>query len=488
MKKIKFLKYGLALSVIVTVFSCNSSVSKKEIEQKLNVLWINCDDLGRELSSYGNLDVKTPHMDNLAKQGVKYTNAYSNAPVCSASRSSQITGMYPSAINVLNHRTIEKRHLPDGITPVMDIFKKNGYFCTNGWAHAMNKKGKEDYNFLGKDFFDGTDWNKRAKDQPFFAQVQIHEPHRVFVDDNANPINPDKVTLPGCYPDHPIIRADWAKYLESVQIADKQVGQILKRLEDEGLADNTVVILYGDHGRPHLRDKQWLYEGGLAIPLIVRYPKNKDAGKIKKDLISLVDVTASSLKLANIDIPDYMHGKDVLNGEKRDYVFGFRQRCGDAVDDIRSITDGRYKLIWNRMPHLPYMQLTSYKKLQYPAFTLYKVLHKQGKLEAPFNQFMADTRPEFELYNLDSDPNEFNNLSNTNEFQDIQNKLFKVLSNTLNSFEGDMIAESPETIKKAKQGSHNFLLKGFKKKGLSENATDTQILEFWEKSLLQPTN
>ncbi|WP_111708269.1 sulfatase family protein [Lutibacter citreus] len=481
MKKVSsgILKLSSILFILNIVFSCAAQEQKQP-----NILWINCDDLGRELACYGNPDVYTPNMDLLAKQGVKYTNAYSNAAVCSASRSSQITGTYPSAYNLLNHRTIDKKNLPEGILTVMDVFRKSGYFCTNGWAHKMSSKGKEDYNFLGKNFFDGTDWNQRAEGQPFFAQVQIHEPHRVFVEDKENPVNPDKVTLPGCYPDYPIIRADWANYLESVQTADKRVGLILERLEKEGLADNTIVILFGDHGRPHLRDKQWLYEGGLAIPLIVRYPKKMNAGTIYKGLISLVDVTASSLKLAGIEIPKYMHGKDVLNGEKRDYMFGFRQRCGDAVDDIRSITDGRYKLIWNRMSELPYMQLTSYKKLQYPAFTLYKVLDKKGELKAPYNQFMTEKRPEFELYDLENDPNEFNNLSESKEHYKIQKRLFTELSSKLELIEKNMLVETPETIEKAKEGSHAFLVKGFAKKGLKPDASDEEILKVWEKELL----
>lgn len=453
-------------------------------QERSNILWINCDDLGRELACYGNPDVYTPNMDKLASDGVKYVNAYSNAPVCSASRSSQIVGVYPSAVNVLNHRTIDKKNLPEDLPTIMELFNKAGFFCTNGWAHAMTKPGKEDYNFLGDDFFDGTDWNQRAQGQPFFAQVQIHEPHRVFVEDKDHPVNPATVTLPGCYPDYPLIRADWALYLESVQTADKQVGEILDRLEKEGLADNTIVILFGDHGRPHLRDKQWLYEGGLAIPLIIRYPNKFQAGTVKNDLISLVDVTASSLKLAGIEIPKYMHGKDVLNGEKRKYVYGFRQRCGDAVDDIRSITDGRYKLIWNRMPELPYMQLTSYKKLQYPAYTLYNVLHEEGELKAPYNQFMAETRPEFELYDLQNDPSEFINLASEEKYKKIQQKLFNKLNLMLNKIEKNMIVESPETIVNAKEGSAIWFKKGMKKKGLSEDASDEEILEAWELKLL----
>lgn len=454
-------------------------------QERPNILWINGDDLGRELGCYGNPDVKTPNMDKLAEQGVKYLHAYSNAAVCSASRSSQITGMYPSAINCLNHRTIEMQKLPEGVVPVMEIFRNQGYFCTNGWADNMTEKGKEDYNFLGKNFFDGTDWNQRAEGQPFFAQVQIHEPHRDFVHDKERPIDYTKVTLPGCYPDYPLLKADWALYLEMVQQADKQVGYIMQRLEDEGLAENTIVFLFGDHGRPHLRDKQWLYEGGLSIPLIVRYPQKMKAGIVKTDLVSLVDVTASSLAACGIEIPEHMHGIDFLHGEKRNYVFGFRQRCGDAIDDIRSITDGRYKLIWNRMPELPYMQLTSYKKLQYPAFSLYKVLQSKGELEAPYNQFMAETRPEFELYDLKTDPNELNNLDGLKKYQKVKSELLSVLKSKLAEVEMDMVRESSEVILAAKRGSEKFLAEGFKKKGLPVDATDEEIVKQWEKELLK---
>ncbi len=480
------MKVAVRCIVIVCLmfWSCNS---KKEVDQSkpLNILWINIDDLGRELGCYGNPDVKTPYIDELALQGVLYANAYANAPVCSASRSSQITGMYPSTINALNHRTMEKQNLPNNIVPIMQLFREKGYFCTNGKANNMEAPGKTDYNFLGENLFDGTDWEDRADGQPFFAQVQIKEPHRVFADDTVNPVDPKTVTVPECYPNHPLIRADWAKYLESIQIADKRVGKILKRLDEEGLSENTVVMLFGDHGRPHLRDKQWLYEGGLAIPLIVRYPTNNEEEKVKDDLISLVDVAASTLKIANIPIPEYMHGKAVLSDEKRDYVFGFRQRCGDAVDDIRSITDGRYKLIWNRMPQVPYMQLTSYKKLQYPAFTLYKVLHKNGELEHPYSQFMAETKPEIELFDLKEDPMELKNLARYKDYWDIRDHLFLELSSKINAIEKNVNPESPEAEEKAKQGSHNFLLKGLEKKGLPADASDTLLLEHWEEALLE---
>jgi len=461
------------------------AVGRLKAQERPNILWINCDDLGRELACYGNPDVYTPNIDKLASQGVLFENGYANAPVCSPSRSSMITGVYPTAINSVAHRTIDMQELPGDIVPVMDLFRKAGYFCTNGSGADLSKPGKKDYNFLGNTNYDGTDWAQRKPGQPFFAQVQIKEPHRDFEHDQTRPIDFNKVHFPSCYPDVPLLRADWTLYLESVQIADQRVGMVLDRLEKEGLADNTVVILFGDNGRPHLRDKQWLYEAGLAVPVIVRFPAKFKAGKTDRQLIELVDVTASSLALAGIPIPKYMHGKNVLGGEKRQYVFGFRERCGDADDDIRSITDGRYKLIWNRMPEKPYMQLSSYKKMQYPANSYYKVMYEAGKLPAPYSLFMREPRPEFEFYDLKNDPDEFKNLAGDKKLRKVQQHLFSELQKMLSGAEKGMIAESPEIIENAINSSAKYFEEGMVKRGLPANVTDEELLKWWEQELIK---
>ncbi len=489
MKKIEILKTVLFVLVTFTFLSCNKSKEKKKAIEQLNVLWINADDLGRELACYGNPDVATPYIDKLAGEGVLYTNAFSTAPICSTSRSSIITGMYPTFINNQDHRTLNMTQLPEGIVPITSYFQKAGYFCTNASSEDFTKNGKEDFNFLNDGLFDGTDWSERAKGQPFFAQVQIHNPHRLFVSDNEHPINPDNVSVPECYPDHPIIRADWAAYLESVQECDRQVGKIIEKLEKEGLAENTIVFLFGDHGRPHLRDKQFLYEGGLQVPLIVKYPKHLESGKKNNELVSLIDVAATSLDVAGLEVPDYMHGKLFLGGEKvkRDYIYGFRQRAGDAPEDMRSISDGRYKLIWNRTADRPWMQLSSYKKLQYPAFTLYRVLHKRGELEAPYNHFMAETKPVIEFYDLKNDPSEFSNLAEHEDFQKEKNRLFSILKTNLQAFEQNMIIEDEATIEKAKRGSAKYYINSLKKEKpeLSPDASDEDILKDWENRLLK---
>lgn len=481
--KFQINKSVYSLATLISTAGFNSTYA----QQTPNILWIVGDDLGIELGCFGNNEVRTPNIDRLAGQGVKYTNAYAAAPVCSPSRSSLITGMYPPSINSQDHRTIDMTDLPQGIRPITQYFQEAGYFCANGNALDLSKEGKEDYNFKTGKLFDGTDWAQRKLGQPFFAQIQIYNPHRPFVHDQDNPINPDNVHLPACYPNHPLLRADWAMYLESVQQCDKMVGKILSRLEEEGLVENTIVMLFGDNGRPHLRDKQFLYEGGLKVPLIVRWPGKLKSGKVEDQLVSLIDVSATSMALAKIPIPGYMQGNVFIgeNATKRKYIFGFRQRMGDAVDDSRSISDGRYKLIWNRMPEVPWMQMSGYKKLEYPAFALYYYLHQQGKLAQPFDLFMVSKKPEIELYNLMNDPEEIKNLANDQRYNGIRNQLYNTLVNSLKQFEKNMIPEKPETIRKAKESSASYFQTGMKKIGLSDQSTDEEIVNYWEKTLIR---
>lgn len=448
-------------------------------QSRPNILWIVSDDLSPDLGCYGNPDVQTPNLDALADEGVKFTKAYANTPICSPSRSSFITGMYPSTINSLNHRTMTMQPLPDPVVPIVSYLQEKGYFCTNASGFGFDKGGKRDYNFSDNINYDGKDW-REAGDQPFFAQVQFKYPHRPFVMDEEHLVDPTQISELPCYPDHPLLRADWAAYLADVQLLDTEVGKILNRLENDGLADNTIVMFFGDHGRPHVRDKQFLYEGGLKVPLIVRWPK---ALKPATDdqLVSLVDVAATTLELAGIAIPDYMHGQSFLDKSQRDYVYGFRDRAGDAVDDIRSVTDGTFKLIWNRQPDKPYMQLTSYKKAMYPAFTLYHYLDSLGKLPAPYNQLMAKTRPEFELYHLQDDPCEYTNLIANPKFHEVEARLKERLITSLDEFEKNTLPESADDTQRAKKGSYDYSKKKMEEVGFDVGASLEDWVEFWNK-------
>ncbi len=460
----------------------------EETQKPPNILWINLDDLGVELGCYGNEDVQSPNIDGLAAEGTIFSKAYATAPICSPSRSSMITGMYPASINSIDHRPLTRYELPENVSPITEYFREAGYFCTNGSGRNMAKKGKSDFNFKHTNIFDGTDWSQRAPDQPFFAQVQIFEPHRPFVKDLTHPINPDSISVPEIYPNHRLIKADWAHYLESIQVGDSIVGQILDRLEREGLADNTIIFLFGDNGRPHLRDKQFLYEGGLHVPLIVKFPKGYGHQDLhSEELVSLIDVSATSLSLCGIPLPKGMHGQVFLGKNKgeRKYVFGARQRSGDAIDDMRSITDGRFKLIWNRMPQIPWMQMSGYKKSEYPAYTLFQELFEAGEMDSLQARFMAVTKPELELYDLKTDPLETKNLAANLKHKDIQTNLFQTLKDSLAVYEKDWIPEAAETTQKAVQNSKKYFRSTMKRIGLSENASNKEIMEYWESNLLK---
>lgn len=229
------------------------------------------------------------------------------------------------------------------------------------------RKDKNDFNFIVNNPFDGTDWRQCKAGQPFFAQAQCFEvlrDHRTgrFTRDPENPIEPDKVKLPPYYPDYPITRRDWADYLEYIQIFDKKLGGILNRLEDNRLADNTVVVFFGDHGRAHARDKQFLYEGGIHVPLIIRWPGHIKPGTVVDDLVSLIDLGPTCLKLAGIEPPSHMEGQDFMGSDatKRQYIVAARDRCDETYDRIRCVRTKRLKYIRNFFPNCPYMQFNSF--------------------------------------------------------------------------------------------------------------------------------
>jgi arylsulfatase A-like enzyme len=209
-------------------------------------------------------------------------------------------------------------------------------------------------------------------------------------------------------------------------VLDDKVGRVLRRLEEEKLAGNTVVIFFGDNGRCHIRDKQFLYDGGIHVPLIIRAPGLTKAGTVSDELISGIDLPAVSLALAGIDLPPHMQGQAFLGpkaGRPRDYIFAHRDRCDETTDRIRCVRDKRYKYIRNFMPDRPYMQANKYKEQSYPAWNLMKELKAQGKLTAAQAAFTADRRPEEELYDIQSDPHELKNLAGAEAHRDVLTKM-----------------------------------------------------------------
>lgn len=451
-------------------------------DERPNVVWIIADDLGPELGCYGYPEVATPNLDRLADSGARYTRAFSTSPVCSASRTAFQTGRYQTTVGGHHHNTRDKPVLPDSIPTVTELMQKAGYFVTNGRGLLEKKLAKSHFNFVyePKKFFDGIDWSQRSKGQPFFAQVQIGDTHRTFVKSDRPRSG---APIPPYYPEHPVTRADWANYLASIESMDRKVGAVLNRLEAEGVADNTLVIFFGDHGRPHVRGKQWLYEGGLHTPLIVRWPGKVTAGTVNEGLASLLDLMPTTLAAAGVEAPD-LPGANLLGVDwmGHSHIFAARDRCGDAPDRIRSVRTDKFKYIRNFHPEIPYLQHSGYKKLAYPVETLMKVMHAQGRWDTPL---MANTRPEEELYDLSGDPHELTNLAGDPAYAERLSGLRGAVNQWIEETGDKGAIDEGETVDldALREEKWKYYEKAMRRRGLDPNLSDHAYLNWWKKEL-----
>jgi len=210
------------------------------------------------------------------------------------------------------------------------------------------------------------------------------------------------------------VRADWAQYLNTIMSLDRKVGLVLELLERDGLEDTTVVIFMGDHGRAMVRGKQWPYDSGLHVPLIIRGAPGLEAGSVNDELIASIDITATTLAIAGVTPPELMQGRVFVGADRaqpRDYVFGGRDRGDETVDRIRTVRDRRYRYIRNFYPERPFLQLNRYKEFTYPMIPVMRELHAAGELTPVQARLLAPTRPEEELYDLEEDPYEVENLA-----------------------------------------------------------------------------
>ena len=400
-----------------------------------NILWLYVEDISSNLGCYGDRTVATPRIDQLAQEGTRFTQAFTTAPVCSPSRSALISGMYQATLGAHNHRsqTLKGKAggneqfypsypLPAAIQLLPALFQQAGYYTALGGKRegAISQQiGKTDYNFVWNDsIYDGDDWSERAEGQPFFAQIQLNggKAREAPVE---HPIDPATVVLPPYYPDRPVVRQAWAEYLNAIQVLDAEIGQILDRLESEGLADNTVVFFFSDHGVSHLRGKQFVYDEGMRIPLIVRYPNGRGRGKVRNDLISHLDIAATSLDLAGIPVPSYGQGQSWVSEDyqPRSFVYSGRDRCDETVDVIRAIRTPRFKYIRNYYASRPHAQYNRYRD-GYPEVQLMREMFAQGELDSLPASMFQPYRPVEELYDLSTDPYETHSLTGVAAYQD----------------------------------------------------------------------
>ncbi len=408
-----------------------------------NILWITIEDLSPELGCYGDPYAVTPAIDRLAAEGVLYARAFSNGGACAPARSTLITGMYPPVIGT--HHMRSQGRPPAFVRGFTEYLRQAGYYCSN---HS-----KTDYNWIAPDStWDAVDpdWRKRGwsarGDKPFFTVINLLETHssqvyQPWVDwesrraalDEASRHDPAKARVPPYYPDTPETREILKRYADNVTYVDREVGEILQQLEADGLADDTIVFFYSDHGTGLPRSKSFLFESSLHVPLIIRFPEKyadlapaAPGGRVERP-VAFVDFAPTVLSLAGVKAPDYFQG-DAFLGERAGwpstFVYGYRDRMDERYEFIRSIRDGRFKYIRNFFPHLPWFhdQTRLYPSTN-PLLEVWQALADAGKLKGPAAIYMAPRKPAEQLFDLRDDPDELNNLAADQRYAGVLRKM-----------------------------------------------------------------
>ncbi|NND97993.1 MAG: sulfatase [Pirellulaceae bacterium] len=402
-----------------------AGVSTGHADDRPNILWISCEDISPNLGCYGDPHAITPNLDQLAKQGVRFNRAFTPAGVCAVVRSGVITGMYPPSIGSqhMRNRIIP----PPDVKAFSELLRGGGYFCTN--------RSKTDYQFESTESMwdrQGTkhsDWRDRTDpDQPFFSVVNFTVSHESQVRHGdqrhaeviktigkANQHDPDQCadTMPAYFPDTPAARKDWAWYHDNITLMDKMVGDLLRRLDDDGLTENTLVVFWSDHGMGLPRGKRWIYDTGTLVPMIMRWPNKLDAQKVRNDLVTMIDLAPTMLSVAGIDVPRNMHGR-VLIGKAAEsepsYLFFHRDRMDEVYELQRAARDRRWKYIRNYEPEKTYAQRLDYMDAM-PTMQDWRRLHAEGKLTGGQKNWFAVPKEIEELYDTEKDPWELTNLA-----------------------------------------------------------------------------
>ncbi len=402
------------ISLVLAVFFLAETALAAE---RPNILWITSEDNSPYLGAYGDAQAQTPNLDRLAAEGLRYRNAFANAPVCSIARTTLITGLHASSLGALNHRS--RVQIPAGFKLYPEYLRAAGYYATNHF--------KTDYNLAGNptpwdESSAGAHYRNRQPGQPFFAVFNLTTTHESQVKPKAGKstfrIPPEKIQLPPYHPDTPELRRDWANYYDQMTLMDSQVGEFLAELEREGLAGDTIVIYCSDHGGALPRGKRNLHDSGTRVPLIVRFPEKwrhlapAPAGSWIDEPVSFVDLPPTFFSLLSIPIPNQYEGRAFLGDKKsppRDHVFMYRARMDERYDTVRAVRDREFRYVRNYSPHRPWGQHYTYPFDVMPGMGSWNNAFQEGKTNAVQSRYWQ-AKPAEEFYHTSDDPYEIRNL------------------------------------------------------------------------------
>ncbi len=392
-----------------------------EKRKQPNVLWISAEDISPSLGCYGDSYALTPRLDQFASEGMRFTRCFTHAGVCAISRSGLITGMYPVSIGSQHMRS--QIELPSNVKAFPEYLRAAGYWTTN--------RSKTDYNFpppkaaWDENSPQSRDWRGRAAGQPFFSVINLVTTHESQIRGKFGETlhDPAKAQLPPYIPDTPVTRRDWARYADLLTTLDQQVAAILDQLKADGLAQDTIVFFWGDHGQGLPRGKRWLYDSGTRTPLIIRWPGKLESGSVCEDLVCFLDFAPTMLRLAGVEVPSHLQGRRLAALEvgstaishqptaiSREYIFGHRDRMDETYDLIRSARDTRFKYIRNYAPRRTYAQNITYMN-QMPTMRELRRLNAEGQLTGAPALFFRESKPVEELFDTEADPHEVVNLA-----------------------------------------------------------------------------
>lgn len=422
-----------------------------------NILWITCEDMSPILGCYGDRYAATPNLDRFAQRSALYHRAYATAPVCSPARSCLITGMYANSLGSMHLRGMVPK--PASVPCFPELLRKAGYYTSNN--------EKEDYNFdppqgCWDESSGKAHWRNRAKGQPFFSVFNIMDTHQGQIRYPAEELaarnaklpaelrhDPARCPLPPYYPDTPAVRGQIAALYTQATLMDQKAGAILSQLEQDGLADNTIVFFFSDHGTGLPRGKRFLHDTGLRVPLLIRQPGQAPSANHR--LVNFADFAPTVLSLAGVEPPSTMQGSAFLGPfakPARSLAFAARDRVDEEIETSRTVFDGRWQYIRNYLPHRPVLQHGDYSEVA-TVWTELRRLHQSGALQGYQRLLMQDTKPVEELYDLSQDPWQLNNLASAQEHQGRKTKLRQALHTWMNTIRDTGLLPEAEMLARA---------------------------------------